>query len=67
MSTEEREQLDCINSKNADGLVSNTFHLNRVDKKELCLFLHLCVFTGDLYTLVYFAYIKSRLQPSGAS
>lgn len=47
-----------FNSKNADGLVSNTFHLNQVDKKEL------------YWTFVYFglfAYIKSRLLPSGAS
>lgn len=29
----EREQLDCFNSRN--GFVSNTFHLNQVDKKEL--------------------------------
>lgn len=53
-----KEQLDCFNSKNADGLVSNTFHLNQVDKKEL------------YWTFVYFglfAYIKSRLLPSGAS
>lgn len=35
MEHKEREQLDCFNSRNADGFVSNTFHLNQVDKKEL--------------------------------
>lgn len=53
-----KEQLDCFNGKTADGLVSNTFHLNQVDKKS---------FTGHLCALVCFAYIKSRLLPSGAS